>query len=149
MSKIFRNILFNSALAVILLHTIIPHPHSKDMVEKEHIKLHNNSNSIYGILRLVFHENNDEILDSLVFAQYNIDKKTKIDYQYSAINNAYFSTSKIVNKKFYKNLKSNINKLFIVNLNGVRGPPSFTTNEFSILKINNKNLKLWMQHIFI
>tara|TARA_R110002153_G_C13179483_1_gene484949 strand:- start:621 stop:878 length:258 start_codon:yes stop_codon:yes gene_type:complete len=72
MSKIFRNILFNTALAVILLHTIIPHPHSEDMAEKEHIKLHNNSNSLYGILRLVFHESNDENLDSLIFAQYNI-----------------------------------------------------------------------------
>jgi quinol monooxygenase YgiN len=132
MLKIFRNILFNSALAVILLHTFIAHPHSEDMVEKEHIKLHNNSNSIYGILRFVFHESNDENLDTLVFADYSIEKKTKIDYQYSAINATYFNTSKIVNKKVYKNLKSNSNKLFIVNLNGVRGPPSFITNEFSI-----------------
>lgn len=138
MSKIFRNILFNTALAVILLHTIIPHPHSEDMVEKEHIKLHNNSNSIYGILRLVFHESNDENLDSLVFAQYNIDnktkvdKKTKVDYQYPEINIAYFNISENVNKTVYKNLKSNIHKLFIVKLNYVRGPPSFTANEFRI-----------------
>ena len=132
MSKIFRNILFNTALAVILLHTIIPHPHSEDMVKKEHIKLHHNSNSIYGILRLVFHENNDENLDSLVFAQYNIDTKTKIECQYPEINTIYFNPSKIVNKTVYENLKSNINKLFIVKLNGVRGPPYFTTNEFRI-----------------
>ncbi len=132
MIKIFRNIFFNSALVVILLHTFIPHPHSEDMVEKEHIKLHTNSNSIYGILRFVFHENNDEILDSLIFAQYNIDKKTKIDCQYSETNITYFNTSKIVNKKVYKNLKSTIQKLFIVKLNGVRGPPSFTTNEYRI-----------------
>ena len=132
MSKIFRNILFNSALAVILLHTFIPHPHSEYMVEKEHIKLHSNSNSIYGILRFVFHESNDENLDTLVFTQYNIDKKTKIEWQYPAINITYFNTSKIVNKKVYKNLKSNINKLIIVNLNGVRGPPSFTINEYRI-----------------
>jgi hypothetical protein len=132
MSKIFRNILFNTALAVILLHTIIPHPHSEEMVKKEHIKLHHNSNSIYGILRFVFHENNDENLDSLVFAQYNIENKTKIECQYQEINIAHFNSSKIVNKTVYKDLKSNINKLFIVKLNGVRGPPPFTTNKFRI-----------------
>ncbi|WP_372795387.1 hypothetical protein [Lutibacter sp.] len=132
MIKIFKNILSNSALVVILLHTFIPHPHSEDMVEKEHIKLHTNSNSIYGILRFVFHENNDENLDSLVFAQYNINKKTKIDCQYSETNIPDFNTSKIVNKKVSKNLKSTIHKLFIVKLNGVRGPPSFTTNEYLI-----------------
>lgn len=129
MGKFFRNILFNAALAVILLHTIIPHPHSGDMAEKEHIELHDNSDSLYGILRFVFHENNDENLDSLVFAQYNIDNKTKIKWQCPEINITHFQTSKIVNKTVYKNLKSNLNKLFIVTLNGVRGPP-FTTNEF-------------------
>lgn len=130
MGIFFRNILFNAALAVILLHTIIPHPHSADMAEKEHIKLHDNSNSLYGILRLVFHESNDENLDSLVFAQYNIDNKTKIECQCTEINTAHFHTSKRVNKTVYKKLKLDLNKLFIVNQNGVRGPPPFTTNEF-------------------
>lgn len=132
MHKIFRNILFHSALLVILLHTVIPHPHSEDLGLKEHHKLHSNSHSIYGVLRLIFHESNDENLDSLVFAQYNIDKKIKVENQHLAIAITYFNTSKIVNKKVYKNLKSNIHTLFIVTQHGVRGPPALITNEFKI-----------------
>lgn len=123
MRKIFRNILFNTALVVILLHTIIPHPHSEDMVEKEHVKLHNNSNSLYGILRFVFHESNDENLDSLVFVQYNIDHKTKLECQYLEIYKPYFNFSKTVEKAVYTYFKSTITKIFIFDLNGVRGPP--------------------------
>lgn len=132
MNKIFKNILFNSALAVILLHTIIPHPHSEEMVAKAHIKLHTNSHSIYGILRLIFHESNDENLDSLVIAQYNIGKKTNVDNQFPEINITYFKISENVNKNVYKNLKSTIHKLFIVNLNYVRGPPPFSSNQYRI-----------------
>jgi hypothetical protein len=132
MRKIFKNILFYSALAVILLHTFIPHPHSEDMVEKEHIKLHNNSNSIYGILRFVFHESNDENIDNLVFADYNIENKTNVDYTSPEIDLKYLSVPKTVKKTVCINSKSNIHKLFIVNLNDVRGPPSFTTNEYRI-----------------
>jgi hypothetical protein len=132
MHKIFRNILFNTALAVILLHTFIPHPHFEDMVEKEHVKLHNNSNSLYGIIRLVFHESNDENLDSLVFAQYNTDKKIQINWQFLVIDSTDFNLLENVNKTVYKSLKSTFHKLFIVKLNYVRGPPSFTTSEFSI-----------------
>ena len=132
MYKIFRNILFHSALLVILLHTIIPHPHSEDLRLKEHSIIHSNSHSIYGVLRLIFHESNDENLDSLVFYQYSIDKKIKVENQNLAIDITYFNASKIVNKKVYKNLKSNIHTLFIVTQHGVRGPPSLIINEFRI-----------------
>ncbi|VAV84537.1 hypothetical protein MNBD_BACTEROID02-1609 [hydrothermal vent metagenome] len=124
--KILRRILFNTVLVVILLHTFIPHPHSDEMTKKEHIKLHNTSNSLYSILKNAFHESNDESLDNLIVAQYHIANKTKHTYPYPTIAIKDFyplgNVKTIVRKRVIRSI-DNFNKLFIVKLNGERGPP--------------------------
>ena len=131
MVKVSKYILFRITLIVITLHTIILHPHSEELTSKEHFELHQKSNSLIGIIRLVLHESNDEGLDNLVFAQYDsinkIDSKCKYpNPTISTFKNIQCfipknKTAIIVNQK-----TTNFNKLLFVKPNGLRGPPSLT-----------------------
>lgn len=126
MIKFLKEILFNSVLVVILLHTFIPHPHSSEMTEREHIKLHNKSNTLLEIISIAFHESNDENLDNLIVAKYKILKKTKEKYQYPTITIQNINPSGIEETTIEEIVKKdidNFNEIFIVKLNGVRGPP--------------------------
>ena len=126
MSKVFKNILFNSALVLILLHTIIPHPHSDKLTDEKHFELHQKSNSLIGIISLVFHESDDESLDNLIFAQYEgvkkIDSKNKCP-KVSIFDNTTSIVEKIEAEKIVKSNTTNFNRLLFVKLNGLRGPP--------------------------
>ena len=121
MNIILRKILIYTVLVVLLLHTFIPHLHSGEMTDKEHIELHNNSNTLYGFLSIVFHECNDESLDNLKSVDFDIVLKTKNKYLYprAAIKTNIQSAIKII-----ANCNSYIlNKLIFDKLNDVRGPP--------------------------
>ncbi len=126
MNKIFPKILLISALAVILLHALIPHPHAGELSEREHVKIHDFSKSLYSILRVAFHESDDESLDNLFVVQNQANEKFKKHHLYPTIAIVCLRFTAISNKQFKKIANRNItnfNKLFIVNLNGVRGPP--------------------------
>ncbi len=126
MIKLLEKILFNSVLVVISLHTFIPHPHSDEMTEIEHIALHENSNTLFDIISISFHETNDTNLDNLLVAQYDIVKRNKVTYQNSAVAILYSAFSVIEKTTVEKITQANNdspNKLFIVKLNGERGPP--------------------------
>jgi prenyltransferase beta subunit len=127
MIRLIKEILFHSVLVVIVLHAFIPHPHSYEMTEKEHIAFHENSNTLFETISIAFHESNDENLDNLIVAQYDIVKINKITYQYTSIAILYSPFSEIEKKTVEKITQTNTdspNKLFIVKLNGERGPPS-------------------------
>ncbi len=129
MSEIFKYILFRTVLIIITLHTIIPHPHSDELTEEEHFELHQKSNSLIGIIRLVFHESNDESLDNLIFIKYDCLRKTHNKLKHTNLSNfnsrQYFiaknETVKIINQN-----TSNFDKLLFVKLNRLRGPPMLT-----------------------
>jgi hypothetical protein len=126
MSKILKYILFRTVLVIITLHTIIPHPHSDELTEEKHFELHKESNSLIGIIRLAFHESDDENLDNLIFAQYESVKKTDSKYKYPKVS-IFDNTTSIVEKrateKIIKWNTNNFDRLFFVKLNGLRGPP--------------------------
>ncbi len=129
MTKILKYILFRAVLVIITLHTVIPHPHSDELTEEEHFELHKKSNSLIGIIRLAFHESNDESLDNLVFAQYESVKKIDSKYKYpkvSLFNNIQSIVEKREPEKIVKSNTNNFNRLFFVKLNGLRGPPVLT-----------------------
>ncbi|MCB0465223.1 MAG: hypothetical protein KDC78_06050 [Aequorivita sp.] len=124
--KLLEKIFFNSVLVVILLHTLIPHPHSDEMTVEEHIALHKDSNTLFDVISVAFHESNDENLDNLIVAQYDSVKGDKITYQNSTIAILYSTFSVIEKTTVEKAIQTNTNspkKLFIVKLNGERGPP--------------------------
>ena len=126
MSKILKYILFRTILILVTLHAIIPHPHSEELTDKEHLELHKNSNSLIGIIKFTFHESDDKSLDNLIFTQYKSVKK--IDFKHTYFNISIFDSSnlqveKVVTKKIRKWNVNNFNKLLFVKLNGLRGPP--------------------------
>jgi len=129
MSEILKYILFRTVLVIITLHTIIPHPHSDELTGEEHFELHKKSNSLIGIIRLVFHESDDESLDNLIFAKYESVKKIDSKHKYpkvSIFDNTTSIVGKIVTRKIVKWNTSNFNRLLFVKLNGLRGPPLLT-----------------------
>jgi hypothetical protein len=129
MVKLFKKILFNSVLVVILLHTVIPHPHSDELTEEKHFELHKKSNSLIGIIRLAFHESDDENLDNLIFAQYESVNKTDSKPKYPKVllfNKTPSLTVKRETEKIVKWNTDNFNRLLFVKLNGLRGPPQIT-----------------------
>ena len=129
MSKILKYILFRAVLVIITLHTVIPHPHSDELTEEEHFELHKKSNSLIGIIRLAFHESNDESLDNLIFTQYESIKKIDSKHKYpkvSTLDNTTSIVGKIAAKKIVKWNTNNFNRLLFVKLNGLRGPPLLT-----------------------
>ncbi len=126
MSKILKYILFRTVLVIITLHTIIPHPHSEELTDKKHSELHKDSNSFIGIVRLAFHESDDENLDNLIFAEYESDKKLDNKCKYPKIpiiNNRQSIVEKRETEKIVKWNINNFDKLLFVKLNGLRGPP--------------------------
>jgi len=126
MVKFFKKILFNSVLVLILLHACIPHPHSGELTDEKHFELHQNSNSLIGIIRLAFHESDDENLDNLIFAQYESVKKIHSKHKYpnvSIIENTTSTVEKITRDRIVKWNTNNFNRLLFVKLNGLRGPP--------------------------
>ena len=126
MRKILKYILFRTVLVIIIFHTIIPHPHSDELTEEKHLEFHKNSKSLIGILRLAFHESNDENLDNLIFAQYEsvekIDLKHK-DLKVSIFDDASSIVGKRARGKIIKWNTNNFNNVLFVKLNGLRGPP--------------------------
>jgi hypothetical protein len=126
MSRILEYILFRAVLVVITLHAIIPHPHSDELTEEKHFEIHKKSNSFIGIIRLAFHESEDENLDNLVFAKYESVKK--LDHKYNHPKVSFLMNSQsIIAKRETERIANcstnNFNSLFFVKLNGLRGPP--------------------------
>lgn len=126
MYEILKFILFRTVLIVIALHAIIPHPHENELTLEKHLKLHQESNSLIGIIRLAFHENNDENLDNLVFVPFEIIKKLDHQIKYPtslSINSTLTIIKERKTKKIETSSIDNFNQLFFVKLNGLRGPP--------------------------
>jgi len=129
MLKVIKYILFRSVLIIITLHTFIPHPHSDELKEEKHFELHKKSNSLFGIISLVFHESDDESLDNLIFAQYEGVKKIDSKHKYPKVSTFKNTTSiveKITTEKTIEWNTNNFDKLLFVKLNGLRGPPILT-----------------------
>lgn len=129
MSKILKYILFRIVLILIALHTIIPHPHSDQLTKEKHFELHKKSNSLIGLIRLVFHESNDENLDNLVFAQYESVKDLNYKCKYPKVsisNSTQFIVEKRETEKIVNSSINDFNRLLFVKLNGLRGPPLLT-----------------------
>lgn len=126
MNKILKYILFRTVLVIITLHTIIPHPHSIELTDENHIELHKKSNSIIGIIKLVLHESDDESLDNLIICQNaNVNKvNSKFKNPAALIIN---KTNLIIEEK-EKTIQWYSND-FIGLISGIlidiRGPPSF------------------------
>ena len=128
MIKVLNNIFFNIVVVVILLHASIPHLHANEMTEQEHIAMHNNANTLIGLISLGFHESNDENLDNLVTAQYDTNT-----IELKSINHPHFAT--ITHLITFSHVGYNVSKsivvrnveisnsLFIVKPYEVRGPP--------------------------
>lgn len=129
MSKILKYILFRTVLIVIVLHAIIPHPHSDELTEEKHFELHKESNSIIGFIRLTLHESDDKNLDNLIFAEYesvkNLDSKCK-NPKISIFNNIQSLVEERETEKILKWNTNNFDKFLFVKLNRLRGPPLFT-----------------------
>ncbi len=129
MSEILKYILFRTVLVLVTLHAIIPHPHSDELTEEKHFELHKKSNSLIGIISLVFHESDDENLDNLIFAQYESVKKIDSKHKYPKVSIFDSTTSrvgKIATEKIVKWNTNNFNRLLFVKLNRLRGPPVLT-----------------------
>ncbi|MCF6223668.1 MAG: hypothetical protein L3J34_08065 [Flavobacteriaceae bacterium] len=126
MRKILTYILFRIVLVVVTLHAVISHPHSEELTIEKHIELHKDSNSFIGIIRLVFHENDDENLDNLIFAEFENDNKFDSKCKYP-IDSIFNSTQSIIEKRETKIIAkwntNNFNRLLFVKLNRLRGPP--------------------------
>jgi len=126
MNKILKYILFRTVLIIVILHTFVPHPHSDELTKDEHIVLHKKSNSIIGIIRLIFHENNDENLDNLIFAKYEYSKRLIIKDKFQ--NSLFYDVLCCVIKEFkiehfITNKVDNFKRSLFIKLNGSRAPP--------------------------
>jgi hypothetical protein len=126
MYKVLEYILFRTVLVIITLHAIIPHPHSYELTKEKHFEIHKKSNSFIGIIRLAFHESEDENLDNLVFSQYESIRKLDCKYKYPKIsfpNNTQYILVKREAERIVNSHTNNFNTLFFVKLNRLRGPP--------------------------
>ncbi|MBL1281042.1 MAG: hypothetical protein COA33_012250 [Fluviicola sp.] len=126
MREISKYILFKIALIVIVLHAIIPHPHSGELTDENHFKIHQKSSSLIGAIRLAFHENNHENLDTLAYTQYENAKKLNLKNKKPNIPILNNVQSKIVHRKVEKTecfKVENFNRILFAKLNGLRGPP--------------------------
>lgn len=126
MIEIIKKLLFKSVVVVLLLHACIPHKHRDEMSEKAHIKIHQDNDSLIDILKIVFHEGDDEYLDNLFFAKNNYDVSPQFfsnqhpDKKGSpAIKNCIKGVQ--LHRKPDNCIYSNI---FIVKINGLRAPPT-------------------------
>jgi hypothetical protein len=126
MIEIVKKILFKGVLIIMLLHTFISHSHSDEMSEVAHFKLHQDNNSLIAILKIAFHESDDENLDNLFFTHYKTDKLEKHNAPlYLAISTDNISFDKHSITTFFKCDNYPSTKNFIVKINGLRGPPKF------------------------
>jgi len=127
MRKLLNYILFRTVLIIITLHTIIPHPHSEELTREKHFELHKESTSLLGIIRLVFHENDDDTLDHLIFAEYEGVNKIDFKQTYYPKSALFNSSSLLVENTAIEKITpwktNNFEKLLFVTLNGLRGPP--------------------------
>ena len=126
MIKVLNKIFFNTAVIVILLHASIAHLHANEMTEKEHSAMHNNANTLIGIISLGFHESNDENLDNLVTVHYDTSEVKSINFpQFATI--SHLVTFSHVEQRVSKSIVvTNVeisNSLLIVKPYEVRGPP--------------------------
>lgn len=126
----FKYILFRLVLIIVALHTVISHPHSNELTREKHLELHKNANSLIGIIRLAFHESNDENLDNLVYTQHEYTKKTSFQVDkypsVSFLSDFYFSVQERNTKKLIESTTNNFICLLFIKPNGLRGPPSLT-----------------------
>jgi len=124
MTEIIKKLLFKSVVVILLLHACIPHKHRGEMTETAHIKLHQDNDSLIDVLKIVFHEGDDEHLDNLFFANNNFDtsaqhfskkphRKVTQDVENGEDS---IQLSRISSNCTYLNI-------FIVKLNGLRAPP--------------------------
>jgi len=126
MNNILKSILFKVVLLVIVLHAIIPHPHSNELSDTKHFEIHQNTNSLIGLIRIVFHESNDENLDNLVIYQDEVVNPLNHNTEnpnISVLNNTQF---KIVQGKSGQAIHvaaDDFSKNPFVKLNRLRGPP--------------------------
>ncbi|PCH52853.1 MAG: hypothetical protein COC22_03485 [Flavobacteriaceae bacterium] len=127
MINVIKQILFRSALVIIVLHTLIPHRHYDEMSKVEHAQLHQNNDDILDLLMLFFHESNDESIDNLVVAEFdvkeNFDDTVVSNIFLSSSNFPFFDTSYFIKELIIST--SNFSNISFVELNGLRGPPSF------------------------
>lgn len=129
MSKILKYILFRTVLVIITLHTVIAHPHSDKLSDQKHLELHQKSNSLIGLIRLAFHESNDENLDHLVFIDSDDNASPNDTSIYPVVSLPNCSNPNVTTSKTNQIVKchfTNFERLFFVKLNGLRGPPLFS-----------------------
>lgn len=126
MKNFFKYTFFSFSLAIIILHTIVPHPHSTELSPSEHILIHKDTDSFFGWMKMVFHEIDDDNLDFLYCSQYRNQKKqtkqissntnlsflSSDNYIFTSKENPYFAPYAFIY------LKVNTGKI-----NGLRAPP--------------------------
>ena len=127
MQKIVKHLLFKSALAIVALHALIPHPHSNQLSAEKHLEIHSKANSLIGFLRLTFHESDDNSLDNLVYSNDNLRKTTPYQPIFESIfENNFIGIKNEFNEPdtFIYSYTLQFYKLFFASINGLRGPPS-------------------------
>jgi len=126
MYQILKHILFKSLLLIVGLHTFIPHPHAEELNEDEHRSLHQNSHSIFGIIKLIFHESDDDNLDCLLLAHYTYRLKHRLtDVPSSAF--IFFEEYAEIREdvsRFFLSQNYFISTFKFYNSNGLRAPPA-------------------------
>jgi hypothetical protein len=67
------------ASIIVALHAIILHPHAETLTADAHLEIHRKSNSFIGLISFLFHESEDTTLDTLTYAEYKNEKKSKAE----------------------------------------------------------------------
>ena len=152
MSKILKYILFRTVLVIITLHTIIPHPHSDELTEEEHFELHEKSNSLIGIIRLAFHESDDESLDNLIYTQYESVKKIDSKHKYPTVSLFNTIQSIVEKRESEKIVKSNTNSfnklLFLILSNSWSYLIGSTLLATIFLRVKSNSMKSASCHLY-
>ena len=121
-----RNILLINIVAILLLHSIIPHRHHEEMTCAEHAKAHENTKDVIGYLRLAFHEATNYNLENALFQKTDYAKNfdsLRIDFQV----NFGFTKSEILYTQinpFFRTLPQKSHLEFFILANGLRAPPT-------------------------
>jgi hypothetical protein len=128
MSNTLKYLLFRIILVIITLHAVIPHPHSDELSAEKHFEIHQQTNSFIGIIRIVFHENNDENLDNLYYNTSPSLEGLNVNSTSTPVIALYVVPHNVEEKEVKLSLNDVINdyckSTFFVRLNGLRGPPS-------------------------
>lgn len=124
----FRSILFGLPLLIIGLHTFIPHTHEDHLSREEHQLIHLEKNSLLDILKLLFHQSQDEALDHLVLDDKEGTVKETVLPAYQINDNPFCSSSIILREllidKIFFLASSDDNDLALIRSGKLRGPPS-------------------------